>query len=87
MYPVYVLLNGLEGTITVEGRDYNGVMPPFDHLSNAEIAAVVGYVRRAWGNAQSRPAGFVDVDERAVADARGKPMKPAQVHAWRAAHR
>jgi mono/diheme cytochrome c family protein len=87
MFPVYVLLNGLEGSITVKGQNYNGAMPPFDHLSDAEIAAVVGYVRAAWSNAEMRPAGFVDIDEQAVAKARKKPMKPAEVHAFRAAHR
>jgi mono/diheme cytochrome c family protein len=86
-FPVYVLLNGLEGEIAVKGQNYNGVMPPFDHLSNAEIAAVIGYVRAAWGNAELRPASFVDIDERAVAEARKKAMQPAQVHAFRAAHR
>jgi mono/diheme cytochrome c family protein len=87
LLPVYIVLNGLEGKITVEGEAYQGVMPPFDHLSDAEIAAVVGYVRAAWDNAGLRPAGFVDVDERAVAQARREPMKAAQVHAYRAAHR
>ena len=87
MFPVYVLLNGLEGAITVKGANYNGVMPPFDHLSDAEIAAVVRYVRAAWGNAGMRPARFVEIDEQAVAKARKKPMKPAEVHAFRAAHR
>jgi mono/diheme cytochrome c family protein len=87
MFPVYVLLNGLEGPLTVKGQKYQGAMPPFDHLSDAEIAAVVGYVRAAWENAELRPAGFVDVDEVAVKTARGKPMKNTEVHAYRAAHR
>ncbi|MGA8007340.1 MAG: cytochrome c [Burkholderiales bacterium] len=86
IFPVYVLLNGLEGAITVKGQSYNGAMPPFDHLSDAEIAAVVGYVRAAWGNAELRPSSFDDIDERAVAQARQKPMKPEGVHAYRAAH-
>ncbi len=86
MFPVYVVLNGLEGRITVKGGEYNGVMPPFDHLSDAELAAIIGYVRASWGNAQLRPRGFADVDAKAVAKARGKPMQPAEVHAYRAAH-
>jgi len=87
MFPVYVVLNGLTGAITVKGAQYNGTMPPFDHLSDAEIAAVIGYVRAAWNNAELRPAGFVDVDEAAVKKARAKPMKSTEVHAYRAAHR
>jgi mono/diheme cytochrome c family protein len=86
MFPVFVVLNGLEGPITVKGGEYNGVMPQFDHLSDAELAAIIGYVRASWGNAQLRPRGFSDVDAKAVAQARGKPMQPAEVHAYRAAH-
>ncbi|HKI64405.1 MAG TPA: cytochrome c [Burkholderiales bacterium] len=86
MFPVYVVLNGLTGAITVKGAQYNGTMPPFDHLSDAEIAAVIGYVRAAWENAELRPAGFVDVDESAVKKARAKPMNNTEVHAYRAAH-
>lgn len=86
MFPVYVVLNGLTGPITVKGGKYNGTMPPFDHLSDAEIAAVIGYVRAAWNNAELRPAGFVDVDEVAVKKARARPMKSTEVHAYREAH-
>jgi mono/diheme cytochrome c family protein len=86
LFPVYVVLNGLEGQATIKGEQYNGVMPPFDHLSDAELAAVLAYVRSAWGNDKLRPAGFVDVDAAAVGKARQKPMKPKEVHAYRAAH-
>lgn len=87
VFPVYVVLNGLSGPIEVAGATYNGTMPPFDHLSDAEIAAVIGYVRTAWGNAKLRPGGFTGVDEAAVKRARARPMKSAEVHAYRAAHR
>jgi mono/diheme cytochrome c family protein len=87
LFPVYVVLNGLEGSATIKGEQYQGVMPPFDHLSDAEIAAVVAYVRGAWGNAALRPAGFADADAAAVGGARTKPMKPGEVHTYRAARR
>lgn len=45
VFPVLVVLNGMSGSITVEGQDYNGSMPALNHLSNKEIAAVVNYVR------------------------------------------
>lgn len=70
LFPVKVILNGLSGTLTVKGEKYSGVMPPFDHLADAEIAAVVNYVRGAWGNAEQRPAGFADIDAADVAGAR-----------------
>ncbi|HEX5092008.1 MAG TPA: c-type cytochrome [Burkholderiales bacterium] len=79
LFPVYVALNGLEGEIAVKGAKYQGVMPPFGHLSDEQIAAIVNFVRGAWGNAALRPSGFKDVDAAAVAEARKKPMKPAEV--------
>ena len=45
------VLNGMHGSVTVDGKTYNSVMPSWKgHLSNSEIAAVVSYVRGAWGN-------------------------------------
>lgn len=87
LFPVYVVLNGLEGPITVKGEHYQAMMPPFGHLSDAEIAAVVTYVREAWGNGQLRPHGFVDVDAATVKEARKKPMSAEKVYAYREAHR
>jgi mono/diheme cytochrome c family protein len=50
-----IVLHGIQGTITVAGTTYNGLMPAFkDQLSDAEIAAVTTYVRSQWGN--SAPA-------------------------------
>ncbi|MEO0593408.1 MAG: cytochrome c [Myxococcota bacterium] len=49
--PVAIVLKGLQGEIEVLGTTYNGMMPPFgEQLSDAEIAAVVSYVRSSWGN-------------------------------------
>jgi mono/diheme cytochrome c family protein len=49
--PVQIIAKGLMGKITVAGVDYNGVMPAFGQsLSNAELAALVTYVRGAWSN-------------------------------------
>jgi mono/diheme cytochrome c family protein len=86
-FPVYVVLNGLEGQITVKGGSYQGVMPPFDHLTDDEVAAVVNYVRSSWGNNGLRPDGFADVDAALVEEARDKRMAPKDVHAFREAQR
>jgi mono/diheme cytochrome c family protein len=49
------VVHGLTGTITVNGKTYNGTMPVWKgQLSNAEIAAVVTYIRSAWGNKASK---------------------------------
>ncbi len=84
LFPVYVVLNGLEGELTVDGRHFQSAMPPFGHLSDASVAAVVNHVRQAWDNGALRPAGMADVDAAAVAAARQKPMTPAEVLAYRA---
>jgi len=47
-----ILLNGLAGPITVQGKRYEGNMPPLKHFSDDELAAVLSYVRTnsLWGN-------------------------------------
>jgi mono/diheme cytochrome c family protein len=48
--PIRILLHGLIGPITVGGAKYNSAMPPLSHLSHAEIADVLTYVRQSFGN-------------------------------------
>lgn len=49
-----VILKGLQGKITVTGKDYDLVMPPQgDALTDAQIAGIATYVRSAWGNKES----------------------------------
>lgn len=47
---VSILLHGVQGEIVVKGNTYKGVMPAFGTLPDAEIAAVLSYVRSDWGN-------------------------------------
>ena len=71
---VEVVLNGLEGEITVLGESYNGVMQPFNKLNDAEVAAVVNHERTSWGN----DGGEVTPDLVAeVREASGLPPFPA----------
>lgn len=48
-----ILLHGVQGEIEVLGNLYNGVMPAFPQLSDAELAAVSNYIRGNWGNQAS----------------------------------
>ena len=43
-------LFGLSGPITVNGVDYNGVMPSLGYLSDEDLAAALTYVFGSWGN-------------------------------------
>tara|TARA_R110002096_G_scaffold86020_1_gene198319 strand:- start:79 stop:2226 length:2148 start_codon:yes stop_codon:yes gene_type:complete len=52
-------LFGLSGPITVNGVEYNGVMPSMGHLPDEDLAAALTYVLNAWGNSGSA----VSVDE------------------------
>ncbi len=45
-----IVLNGLTGPVTVNGQDYNSVMPPMSQLNDDEVAYILSYVRNSWGN-------------------------------------
>ena len=47
-----VLLNGLQG-VEIGGEAYHNVMPAQESLTDAQIAAVLTYVRNAFGNKAS----------------------------------
>ncbi len=48
---IRIVLHGLNGPITVEGKEYNNVMAPLGAaLKDEQIANVLSYVRSAWGN-------------------------------------
>ena len=44
------VLHGLQGPVTVNGNTFNGVMPPMNFLSDAEIAGALTFARSSWGN-------------------------------------
>jgi len=64
-----VVLNGLTGQIKVNGNTFNSVMPPWNHLSNDDLANIMSYVFNSWGNshgvvspaeiAKVRPGGAI----------------------------
>lgn len=58
---VRIVLHGIHGPLTVEGKKFNGEMPHFqDKFSDEELAAVVSHVRTSFGNSASKiDADFV----------------------------
>jgi nitrite reductase (NO-forming) len=44
------VLHGRNGELSVNGKKYNGIMIPFGHLTDEQIADVITYVRNNWGN-------------------------------------
>lgn len=72
---IRIVLHGLQGPITVNGQAFNNVMPPFGPVfTDAEIAAVLTYIRGEWGNKASR------VTPEQVAKVRKE--RPADAPAW-----
>lgn len=73
-----IVLHGLVGPIEVRGSSFAGAMPTFGgHLGNAEIAALLSFVRGEWGNA----AAAIDAEAVAVARKsfeRSEPWKGAE---------
>jgi len=72
--PISILLKGLSGKVTVNGKEYNSVMPPMSQLNDDEIANIVTYVLNSWGN----PGGRVSADEVAKAREAAPPAAKAE---------
>ena len=54
--PIRIVLKGLQGPVTVKGQRFASAMPAYgtgQPLSDADVAAVLTYVRSAWGNRAS----------------------------------
>lgn len=47
---INIVLNGMEGSMEVNGEVYNGVMPQHSFLSDEEVADVLTYIRANFGN-------------------------------------
>lgn len=67
---VSVVVDGLSGPITVNGLQYEGVMPAMRHLPDAELAMILNYVLRRWGGSTNEfsPEEIGDYREAARSD-------------------
>ncbi len=65
------ILHGLSGPVTVNGKEYNSVMPPMAQLTDDEVANISTYVLNSWGN----PGGSVSKADAAVI--RAQPAQTA----------
>jgi len=69
-HAIEVVVNGLSGPISVNGVQYNSVMPPMSQLNDDEIADILTFVTNSWGN-----SGDV-VDAAHVAEIRATTERP-----------
>jgi mono/diheme cytochrome c family protein len=54
--PIRIVMGGLEGPITVNGEQYDSAMSPWGDagpMTDAELAALLTYIRTSWGNTGS----------------------------------
>ena len=66
-----IVLNGLTGSVTVNGAQFNSVMPPMSQFDDYDVANILTYVRSSWGN-QGEP-----VSSEEVAKVRAATKRPA----------
>jgi nitrite reductase (NO-forming) len=71
---VSIMLHGLSGKITVNGKDYDSVMPPMSQLSDDEVANIGTFVLNSWGN----PGGRITAAEAAAVRKQPAPAAGAE---------
>ncbi|QDZ28940.1 nitrite reductase, copper-containing [Noviherbaspirillum sp. UKPF54] len=64
-----IVLRGLNGKVTVNGKEYDSVMPPMNQLNDDEIANILTYVINSWEN----KGGRITVEEVKAARAKAAP--------------
>lgn len=79
--PVKILLLGLQGPITVNGNKFDGNMPTVGYWKDRDIAAVISWERKQWGNdAPEITEEFVAKIRKELGD-RQKPWTAAELEA------
>jgi nitrite reductase (NO-forming) len=56
---ISILLHGFSGKVTVNGKEFDSVMPPLNQLNDDEIANILTYVLNSWEN----KGGHIDAAE------------------------
>ncbi len=83
IYLIELLTYGMTGTVHVDGQDILGLMPPFAHVPDDEVAAVLNYVQGLGDPPRTAPDAFTAGEVHA---ARAAPAKSAaEVYAARKA--
>ena len=77
-YLIEVVLNGMAGSIEVNGTTYVGLMPEFASLSDDEIAATLNHLLTKF-NASELPKDFVPISAAEVHAARARKIPAAKM--------
>ncbi len=73
--PIRILLYGLEGPLESDGQRFNASMPAAPFKTDEELAAVLTYIRRAWGNNTEPVAPSDFAATRSATAGREKPWR------------
>lgn len=77
---IRILLHGMIGEVEVKGEIYNGNMPAWSMLSDAEIAAVTTHERQSWGNDASEITAEEVAAVREVTQGRTEPWTAEELN-------
>ncbi|WP_410505730.1 copper-containing nitrite reductase [Janthinobacterium sp.] len=69
------VIHGLAGKVTVNGKEYDSVMPPMNQLNDDEVANILTYVLNSWDN----KGGQIKTEDVKAIRAKGS-VKPAAEH-------
>lgn len=77
---IKLVLNGMTGPLTVNGARFNGVMPPWkSQLNDAEVAAVLTYVRGNFSNTSGAVTAAEVATQRAATAGRNTPFTASEL--------
>jgi len=80
--PIAIVLHGVQGPLKVGTATYNGVMIAYgtgQPMTDAEVAAVVTYIRTSWGNKASAVTAAQVAQVRAATKARKGAFTEAEL--------
>ncbi len=78
-YILHAVVYGLQGQIDVKGQSFNGVMPSWSQLDDAQIANVINHELTSWGN-DAQVQGFQPIQPDEVKAVRGANLTAQDVH-------
>jgi len=78
---IHIVLYGMKGQITVDGATYNSQMTAFEKIltDDAQVAAVLDYIAKAWGNDKLLPKDYKPFSPDEVKAERGKGLSAEKV--------
>lgn len=77
-----ILLHGLQGRIEVQGRIYDQSMPAAPFKKDADVAAIMSYIRQAWDNDADPVTPEFVAGVRAETKGRRQAWTPAELVEW-----